>query len=147
MPARADLALGAGDPAVVEVDGDVVPFEAFALAALSSGVARRWAADGDPVFALNPFQVDQQGVAAVDPVLGRQQSATRQAGAALGQGLAAVGGSRRGGHVRDHVGALGGKAHVRGSPTYEDERFSHAVTRRFLVTPVASRVVPAAAEP
>ncbi|WP_420719098.1 hypothetical protein [Streptomyces sp. WM6386] len=52
-----------------------------------------WAADGDLVFVLGSFQVDQRGVAAVDQMLGRQQSATRQTGADAGQGLGVVRGS------------------------------------------------------
>ncbi|GAA4003270.1 hypothetical protein GCM10022232_47910 [Streptomyces plumbiresistens] len=103
MPALADLALGAGDLSAVEVDVEVFPAEALVLAVLAGGVARQWPADGDLMFAGGSFEVDQGGVAAVDQVLGGQQSATRQAGVDAGQGLAVVGGGRRGGHVRDHV--------------------------------------------
>ncbi|CAM3710830.1 hypothetical protein [Nocardiopsis rhodophaea] len=71
MPALADLASGAGDLPAVEVDVEVVPVEAFVPAVLAGGVARQWPADGDLVFALGAFQVDQRGVAAVDQVLGR----------------------------------------------------------------------------
>ncbi|MER5436951.1 hypothetical protein [Streptomyces sp. NPDC002588] len=54
MPARAGLALGAGDLSAVEVDVEVVPVEAFAV--LAGEVARQWAADGDLVFAGGSLQ-------------------------------------------------------------------------------------------
>ncbi|MER6573687.1 hypothetical protein ABT288_48025 [Streptomyces sp. NPDC001093] len=73
MPAGADLTLGAGDLPAVEVDVEIVAVEAVVLAVLAGGIARQWAVEGDLVFALGSFQVDQGGVAAVDQVLGRQQ--------------------------------------------------------------------------
>ncbi|MGW4735405.1 hypothetical protein ACWEQC_40735 [Streptomyces shenzhenensis] len=123
MPALADLALRAGDLPAVEVDVEVVPVEAFVLAVLAGGVARQWAADGDLVFAGGSFQVDQRGVAAVDQVLGGQQSATRQPGVDAGQGLAVVRGGRGGGHVCDHVDAAGGTrlGDMRGEPLPADD--------------------------
>jgi hypothetical protein len=108
VPALAHLAPETGDLPAVEVDVEVVPVEAFVPAILAGGVAWQRPADGDLVLALGSFQVDQGGVSAVDQVLGGQQPATGQAGVNAGQGLAVVGGGRGGGHVRNHVGAVGG---------------------------------------
>jgi hypothetical protein len=92
----------------VEVDVEVVPAKAFVPAVLAGGVARQRSGDCDLVFTGGVFQVDQGGVAAVDEVLGGQQAAALQAGVDAGQGLGVVGGGRSSGHVRDHVGTVGG---------------------------------------
>ncbi|MFE0705259.1 hypothetical protein [Streptomyces sp. NPDC058872] len=72
MPALADLALGTGDLPTVEVDAEVVPGKALALAVLAGGVALQRAGDGDLVFTGGLFQVGQGGVA-VDQVFGGQR--------------------------------------------------------------------------
>lgn len=63
--ALADLAPWAGDLPAVKIDAEVVPVEAFVPAVLVGGITRQRPADGDLVFALGSFQVDQRGVAAV----------------------------------------------------------------------------------
>lgn len=103
MPALADLALGAGDLLAVVVDVEVVPGEALTSAVLAGGVDPERPGDGDLVFTCGLCQVGQGGVAGVDQVVSGQQAATPQAGVDAGQDLAVVGG----GHVRDHVGAVG----------------------------------------
>jgi hypothetical protein len=72
VPACADLALGAGDLAAVEVDVEVVPGEAFVLAVLAGGVAAQWPGDGNLVLTCGLFQVGQRGVAGIDEVLSGQ---------------------------------------------------------------------------
>ncbi|GAA4781702.1 hypothetical protein GCM10023220_00140 [Streptomyces ziwulingensis] len=118
MPAGAGLSLGAGDLLAVVVDVEVVPGEALVPTVLAGGVAVQRPGDGDLVVTGGLFQVAQGGVASVDQVLGGQQSATGQAGVDAGQDLAVVGGGRGGGHVRDHVGAVGstGLGQVSGEP-------------------------------
>jgi hypothetical protein len=76
VPARADLALGAGDLLAVVVDVEVVPGEALVPPVLTGGVAPEGPGDGDLVFTCGLFQVGQGGVAGVDQVLGGQQPAT-----------------------------------------------------------------------
>ncbi|MGW3174484.1 hypothetical protein [Streptomyces sp. NPDC001153] len=135
MPAGADLTLGAGDLPAVEVDVEIVAVEAVVLAVLAGGIARQWAVEGDLLFALGSFQVDQGGVAAVDQVLGRQQPPARQAGVDTGQGLAVVRGGRGGGHIRDHVDAARGTrlGDMRGEPLPADDVPVADVARRGVV--------------
>ncbi|GAA1932691.1 hypothetical protein GCM10009753_77940 [Streptantibioticus ferralitis] len=104
MPSLADLALGAGHLPAVEVDVGVVPAGVFILAVLTGGVARQRPGDRDLVFPGGLFQVDRGGVAAVDEVLGGQQTAELETGVDTGKGLGVVCGGRGGGHVRDYVG-------------------------------------------
>jgi hypothetical protein len=106
VPALADLALGAGHLSAVEVDAEVVPAEAFVSAVLAGGVARKRTGDRDRVLLGCLCQVDQGGVAAVDQVLGGQQSPAGQAGVDPGQSLGVVRGGRDVGHIRDHVDAI-----------------------------------------
>ncbi|MFF2820449.1 hypothetical protein ACFVT9_33595 [Kitasatospora cineracea] len=135
MPALTDLASRAGDLLAVEVDAEVVPVEALVLAVLAGGVARQRPADGDLVFAGGSFEVDEEGVAAVDQVLVGQQSAACQVGVDAGQGLGVVGGGRGGGHVRDHVDAVGGArfGEVGGEALPSDEVAVANVARRDFV--------------
>lgn len=107
MPALADLPLGAGDLSAVVVDMEVVAGEAFTPAVLPGGVAPERPGEGDLVVMCGLCKVGQGGVAAVDQVFGGQQPAPRQTGVDAGQDLTVVGGGRGGGHVRDHVGAVG----------------------------------------
>ncbi|GGX36337.1 hypothetical protein GCM10010341_67280 [Streptomyces noursei] len=107
MPALADLTQGAGDLLSLVVDVEVVAGEAFTPAVLPGGVGLERPGDGDLVIACGLRKVGQGGVAGVDQVLGAQQAATVQASVDAGQDLAVVGSGRGGGHVRDHVGALG----------------------------------------
>lgn len=111
MPALVDLALWAGDLLAVVVDVDVVPGEALASAVLAGGVAAEWPGDGDLVFT------------------------TPQAGVDAGQDLAVVGGGRGGGHVRDHVGAVGstGLGQVSGEPLPADDVSMACVAGRGVV--------------
>lgn len=110
VPARADLPPRAGDLLTVVSDVEVIPGKALTSAVLAGGVARQWSGDGDLVFAGDLFQVGQRGVAAVDEVLDGQQAATGQARVDAGQDLAVMCGGRGGGHVRDHVGAVGSRS-------------------------------------
>ncbi|MFF9221662.1 hypothetical protein [Streptomyces viridosporus] len=123
MPALADLPLGAGDLPAVVVDVEVVPSEALASAVLSGGIAPERPGDGDLVITCGLFQVGQGGVAAVDQVLGGQQAAAVQAGVDAGQDLAVVHSGRGGGHVRDHVRAVGSTrlGQMSGEPLPADE--------------------------
>ncbi|MER5908792.1 hypothetical protein ABT150_54110 [Streptomyces mirabilis] len=107
MPFLADRALRAGHVSAVEV-GEDVPAEALVLAVLAGGVARQRPGGRDLVIPGAPLNVDQGGVATVDQVLGGQQLAAPQPGVGAGQGLVVVGGGRSGGHIRDHVGPIGG---------------------------------------
>ncbi|WP_267245100.1 hypothetical protein [Streptomyces sp. PR69] len=75
MPSRAGLAPWAGDLPAVDVDVEVVAAEAVVLAVLAGGVDRQRSGDRDLVFTGCLFQMDQGGVAAVDQMLGGQQSA------------------------------------------------------------------------
>jgi hypothetical protein len=80
---------------------------AFACGGVAGWVARQRSGEGDLVLAGGVFQVDQTGVATVDEVLGGQQATTLETGMDAGQGLRIAHGGGSGGHVRDHVGALG----------------------------------------
>ena len=51
MPARADLAPGAGHLSAVECEVEAVAVEALVLAVLAGGIARQRPGDGDLVFA------------------------------------------------------------------------------------------------
>lgn len=80
MPARAVLALGAGDLLLVVVDVEVVPGEALVPSVLAGGVALQRPADGDLVFTGGLFQVGQGGAVGIEQVPDGRHSATRQSG-------------------------------------------------------------------
>ena len=86
---------------------EVVAAEAVVPAVLAGGVDRQWSGDRDLVFAGCLFQMDQGGVAAVDQVLGGQQPAVLEPGVDAGQSLRVVAGGVGGGHICDHVDAVG----------------------------------------
>ncbi|MGW1887418.1 hypothetical protein [Streptomyces sp. NPDC001970] len=121
MPARAGLALRAGDLPAVEVDVEVVAAEAVVLAVLAGGVDRQRSGERDLVFAGCLFQMDQGGVAAVDPMLGGQQPAALQPGVDAGQSLSVVAGGVGGDHICDHVDAV----RITGLGEMCDEPFSN----------------------
>lgn len=97
---------GAGDSPTVEVYVEVVTAEAVGLAELAVGVDRQWPGDRDLVvptacsrWTREVYQPSAKCSAGSDP--------RPQPGVDAGQSLRVVAGGVGGGHVRDHVDAVG----------------------------------------
>lgn len=87
----AGLAVGAGDLALVEVDGEVVPGEAGLFLALPCAAGLDRADECDLVVAEGAVQQRDGEVAAVEQVLPGQQPAVTEPGVDAGEGLGVPG--------------------------------------------------------